>query len=208
MKKILFSSLLLLSIHAYAAQKAITATGDEVLLHDNGTWVYADASKKPAPALTKNPTPFVKPADASFEVKSKVNKASVWIDPKAWKFNKAENNEAAEYEFQLQGADLYGLMINEAIEIPVDSLTRIALDNARKVAPDASIAEQEYRTVNNREVIYARIDGTMQGISLSYLSYYVASSSGSTQLVLYTGRNLVDKYRTEIDAFLNGLMVQ
>lgn len=204
MKKYLLFGLLVLPLSIHAAQKAITGTGDEVLLHDNGTWTYLDTSKAMV-APSRNPTPMVKPDGASFEVKSKVNKASVWINPKLWKFNKPEKNAAAEYEFQLENADVYGLMINEAVEIPIDSLVKIALENARKVAPDATITEQEYRTVNGQELIFARIDGTMQGINLSYLSYYLANASGSTQLVVYTGQNLVNTHRKTIEDFLNGL---
>ena len=207
MKNSLLLAFLMLPLSLYAEQRAITSTGDEVLLHDNGTWIYVKDTKAIA-APRKNPTPFTKPVDASFEVKSKINKAGIWINPTLWKFKKSTNNEAAEYEFQLDGADVYGLMINESIEVPTASLMNIALDNARKVAVDAQVTEQEYRTVNGNELIFARIDGTMQGIKLSYLSYYFANASGSTQLVIYTGRNLVDTYRDAIESFLNGLVIE
>jgi hypothetical protein len=209
MKKTLLFASLLLSLNLHAAQKALTETGEEVILNDDGTWVFANANAKTAGgAITTNEKQFVKPADATFLVKSQVNKTAVWINPKKWKFSKAAKGQASEYEFQREGVDLYALSINEAIEIPVENLVDIALENAKKVAPDARIVAKEYRQVNGKRLIYAQIDGTMQGIKLSYISYYYTDSKGSTQLVTYTGQNLVEQNRADIEDFLNGLVTQ
>lgn len=208
MNRLFFLALLALPPGVQAAQKAIAGAGDEVMLHDNDAGIYVNPAKKVATALATNPMPFTKGAGASFEVKSKINKASVWIDPKLWKFSKSENNEVVEYVFWLKDADLYGFMINEAIEIPIESLTRVILENARKVAPDARFVEQEYRSLNGSKVIYARIDATEHGTNLSFLSYYFANASGFTQLLLGTRSNFVDKHKAVIENFLNGLVVE
>ena len=52
------------------------------------------------------------------------------------------------------------------------------------------------------------MDGTIQGIKFSYFGYYYSDKSGSTQLLAYTASNLADKYKIEIENFLNGLSIQ
>ena len=97
------------------------------------------------------------------------------------------------------------MAVTEAIEIDLTSLTDIALSTAKSVAPDTRIIKKEYRVVNNKKVIYMEMSGTIKSIKFTYLSYYYTSPLGSTQLVVYTGTNLVNKYKNEIGDLLNGL---
>ncbi len=195
-----------LSVHA--GQRAITDTGREVILNDNGTWIYSNESQHAAEKIKINEEQFTKPSESTFLLKSQKNNSAFWINTDKWSFKKAQNNPNAEYEFVLKGEDLYAMAITEGIEIEMDDLADIAFQNAKNAAPDAKIARQEYRMVNGNRVIYVEINGTIQGIKFTYLSYYYSNASGSTQLTTYTGSNLVSRYRSEIDDFLNGLVTQ
>ena len=42
----------------------------------------------------------------------------IWLNPKKWNFQKADNNDAAEFDFELKGEDLYAMLISEKMEIP------------------------------------------------------------------------------------------
>ncbi|MDU0354503.1 hypothetical protein RS130_11650 [Paraglaciecola aquimarina] len=124
---------------------------------------------------------------------------------KKWKFKKNENgHEDAEYTFQLKEGDLYGMVISEQVEIDVEALTDIAFENAKGAAPDAKVVKKEYRMVNGHKVIYMEIVGTIQSIKFKYLGYYFSNSTGSTQYLTYTGTNLEQKYKDDINMFLNG----
>jgi len=205
MKELLVTIFVLLAVTSYASQKAITDTGEEVILKSDGTWEYSDNTHQATKKIEMSKEQFIRPINSSFLLKSSNNKSAFWINPQKWSFKKAKRNEAAEYEFQLKGNDLYGLSITESVEVPIENLTNIALENAKSEAPDAKIIRQEYRIVNGHKVIYLEISGGMQGIKFTYLGYYYSDSSGSTQFVAFTGTNLVDKYRSEINDFLNGL---
>ena len=87
-------------------------------------------------------------------------------------------------------------------------MAQIALENAKKAAPDARIVKEEYRVVNGNKVIYLEMEGTIQGIKFKYLGYYYSGRSGSTQYLTYTGANLVGEYKKDIERFLNGFTVQ
>ena len=208
MKKLFVTILLLLAATSYASQKAITDTGEEVILNSDGTWEYSDNAQKATNTIETNKKKFEKPRNSSFLLKSIKNNSAYWINTDKWSFGKAKGNAEAEYEFKLKGKDLYGMAITEGAEIPLESLANIALSNARGIAPDAKSVKQEFRIVNGKKVIYMEIDCTVEGMKVAYLGYYYSDVSGATQLVTYTGTNLVDKYKSEINNLLNGLVTQ
>lgn len=207
MKLIYISIILIISSISYASQNAVTDTGEVVILHDDGTWKLSAESKKSLIKLTTNKTHFKKPKNSIFLLKSKKNNSAFWVNTKKWSFTKKTKNTQAEYEFTLKGKDLYAMAITEAVEISPESLADIAFDNAKDAAPDIRIIKKEYRTVNNKKVIYLEMRGTLQSIKFTYIGYYYSNSSGSTQLVAYTGTNLISKYTKEIHGLLNGLTI-
>ena len=187
-------------------QKAVTETGDEVVLFDEGTWEYMNEDHLKKTIIPTNYRPFKKDNKSSFLLKSKNLNIGIWLDPKTWSFKKGTDNSDAEYEFQLKDGDLYGLVISEKIEIPLETLKSVALTNAKSVAPDIKIINEEYRTVNGLKVLMIQMNGTTQGIKISYYGYYFPNSSGSVQLLTYTSRNLMDSLKNESDKLLNGLV--
>ena len=205
MKKLLIATLVLIPMAVLADQRALTSTGEEVLLRDDGTWEFLSKGQFEAADIPVNRKSFKKPSTHSFLVKSKKNPLGIWINPKKWSMKKSVRNSAAEYEFVLKGQDLYGMAVTEKVEIPVESLANIAVENARNVAPDIRVVSKEYRNVNGRKVLQMQMSGSMQGIKLVYLGYYFSDEKGSTQLITYTSKSLFDSYRSEAEKFLNGM---
>lgn len=196
----------LVALLAQAQIKAITEDGEEVFLYDNGTWKYKDFKElEENQSLPINSIKFEKSEESTFQIKSKKNDMSFYFNPKKWTFQKAENNEDAEFELQYKEGDLYGMIITEAIEIPIETLQEIALENAQAAAPDAKIVNAEYRIVNGKKMLYMEIDGTIKGIKFSYVGYYYSNENGTTQYVTYTTQKLKSKYQQEIEVLLNGI---
>jgi hypothetical protein len=188
-----------------ASQKAVTEEGDVVILNADGTWVYEDGSASRDFKISTNPNTFSTPNTANFTLKSTSSNATFSIDSKKWKFKKNENgHDSAEYAFEFKKGDLYGLAITEEVEIGLEDLTKIAFENATGAAPDIQIVKKEYRMVNGEKLIYMEMVGTIQSIQFQYLGYYHSNEYGSTQFLTYTGKSLVEKYRKDIDDFLNG----
>lgn len=206
MKTFFLLLLLLLNPTSYADQKAITDTGEEIIIFNDGTWRYVNDTNAGSKKIEINKYKFFKTNDSSFLLKSKRNNSAYWINPDKWIFKKADNNESAEYEFQAKNKDIYGMAITEEISIPLDSLSEIALSNAKNAVPNIQIIEKEYRIVNGKKVLYLVMRGTTSGINLTYLGYYFSDSSGTTQFLTYTATNLVEKYKSTINDFLNGLI--
>ncbi len=190
----------------YAQQKAITDTGDEVVLYEDGTWKYVNEEELTVKEIPTNPTEFTRSKKSTFLLKSKRLHVGFWLDPKKWSFKKATDNEDAEFEFQLKDGDLYGMVISEKIEIPLETLKSIALENGQAAAPDLQIVKEEYRSVNGMKVLMLQMDGTMQGINFSFFGYYYSNENGTIQFVTYTSQNLLQEYKKVTEELLNGFV--
>ena len=197
---------ILISSVSFASQKAITDTGEEVILYDDGSWVYSDKTNQIENEILTNTETFQKPESSTFLLKSTINSSAYWINPKKWSFEKGTGS--AEYKFELKGSDLYGMSVSEGMPIPLETFPHIAVENAKEVSPDIKIVKKEYRIVNGNRVLYLELQGKIQGIDFMYLGYYYSDDSGSTQFLVYTGQNLVSKYISEINDFLNGFASQ
>lgn len=208
MKKSILVLMALLYVNSFFTQKtAVTENGEEVILNEDGTWEYKKKKKRlKTKKIKTNPTKFTKSSTSTFRVKSTVVEGlSFWINPTKWSFKKAKNNEDAEYELHLKKKDLYAMVITEKFEIPLESFPKIAVDNAKEVAPDIKVVSQEYRKVNGLKVLCLQLNGTMQGIKISYYNYYYSCPTGTVQFVTYTAQSMVETYRKEADELLNGL---
>ena len=208
MKNSLLTMLLMFSLTlSYGQIKAVTENGDEVTLYDDGTWAYDDLEMMEDVEIMMNPATFTKGENASFLLKSSKNNFGFYLDPKEWSFTKEASNTAAEYELHLKSGDLYGMIISEQLEIPLETLRGIAVSTAKSAAPDLQVVKEEYRMVNGLKMLHLQMNGTMQGIKFSYYGYYYSNESGTVQYVTFTAQNLIESYREQCDALLNGLVV-
>lgn len=204
---ILIISFLCVFITTHAQQKAITEKGDEVFLYEDGTWKYADDSIQLAHEIPVNPKKFIKNPSASFLLKSSKINTGFWIDAKKWTFKKAVNNDDAEYELQHKTEDLYGMIITEKLEIPLETLREAALDNAQNAGPDVKITHEEYRTVNDLRVLQLEMKGTISGIKVTYFGYYFSSPKGTVQFLTYSSQELMSTREKMCEELLNGLVL-
>jgi hypothetical protein len=205
-KTILF--FLFISIHLLlsAQQKAITSTGEEVVLNTDGTWAYLPQNEI-RPIIPINTTKFKKGKTSSFLLKSNKLNIGFWLDPSSWVYKKGLDNQDAEYVLQLKNEDLYGMIITETVEIPLASMKSIALENGRSIAPDLKVVKEEYRNVNGLKVLLLQMNGTMEGIKFSYYGYYFSNKNGTLQFITYTSENLVNSYQNTCEDLLNGLVM-
>lgn len=207
MKKITFLSLLLLTtFYVHGQINAVTETGDAVILYESGQWAYVDDEPVELDSIFVNKKLFVKDEKATFLVKSKKVDSGIWINPKDWKFEGNGPSDVGEFSFNKKGSEIYGMLISEEIEVPIEALANIALINAKNVSPNAKITRQEYRNVNGRDILMMQISATIQGIDFQYFGYYYTTEIGSLQLLTWTYKEMFAEKEAEIEAFLNGLV--
>ena len=90
--------------------------------------------------------------------------------------------------------------------MPLENLKKIALDNAKKASRDIKITGEERRTINGTELLYMKMEGTIEGAQLIFQGYYYTGRQGMVQVITWTGRNLIDEYRADFEDFLNGFV--
>jgi hypothetical protein len=207
MSKSIFTIVILLCAHLVNGQiNAITDTGDPVLLYQDGTWQYLNDSLIEDIEIPVNEKAFIKSDNSTFLIKSNRLNIGIWMNPKTWNFKKGDEGGATEFNFQNKAGDLYGMLISEKIQIPLETLKTIALSNARSAAPDIKIINEEYRTVNGLKVLMLQMAGTIQGLKFTYYGYYFSNANGTIQLLTYTSSDLFNKTLEEVELFLNGLV--
>lgn len=183
---------------------ATTSCSNKSAISNSGNGAQLDSAVR----IGTNRNKFEKPDGSSFLLKSINNNSAYWLNMDKWKYQKVNKKSAAEYKFNREGKLLYGFAINEDIHIPLELITDLALVNAQKAASDARIVKKEYRTVNGNRVLFMEMNATNKGIEFAYLGYYFSDKAGSTQLVAFTPKSLVNQYRQDINNLLNGLVVQ
>jgi len=206
MTKFLIPALLLFtSIHAAAQKKAVTDNGDQVVLYADGTWKAIDTDSSLEPQISVNAKPFIKSDKSKFLVKSSRANVGVWIDAKKWTFKKGGVNDEVEYHFAAKGNEVFGMMLVERIEIPIETLAQAAFQNAQEESADIYIVKQEYRMVNGKKMLLMQMNGTVKGIKFSYYGYYYSNPGGTVQMVAYTSQNLFQDQLANAEELLNGL---
>ena len=196
---------ILISSTAYSQISAVTENGDEVFLYDDNTWIYKNENLSNKSLSSISYPIYNYDKNSTFLVKSNTIKMGVYIDPKKWSFNKSLSDEY-EYEFELKNEELFAMMINEKIEMPLENLKELAFYNFSFAADDARIVNQEFRSVNDLLILMLHMEGTIEGLSVFYYGYYFSNDKGTTQFVTYSTTNLFDSYKSEIEKFLNGLI--
>ena len=205
-KTILFIIFLLFFIICQAQKKAVTESGDEVILYQNGTWKYSKDFIN-VDSIRTNKVNFKKSNNSSFLLKSQNGKLGFWLDPQKWNFKKATLNTSAEFELELKGESLQAVILTESAEIPIESYVSIALENGKLQSPDFKITNKEYRIVNNLKILHLQMEGTQMGIKYAHSAYYFSDSNVTVQFLAFTYQNSMKKYLNEVEELLNGLVV-
>jgi len=207
MKKIVLVLISLIFVNVIQAQiKAVTETGEEVTLYEDGSWKYLNEDQLTEKEIPTNTINFKKEKESNFLLKSKKLNVGFWLNPKIWSFEKSTDNSPAEYNLSLKGGDLYGMIISEKVEIPIETLKSIAVKNAMEAAIDTKIIKEEYRIVNGVKVLLLQMNATMKGIKVTYYGYYFSNPNGTVQFVTYTSKNLFENYKPKIETLLNGFV--
>ena len=195
---------ILSSVTFVCAQQPIGATTDDgrkILVYPDGTWrLQKQASPEPHSETSE------KPANATHFVKATNGSFGVWIDTQKWTQQSASDGDA-KLQFYLKSGNGYAMLISETLEVPTGVLANVAIENAKAAMPDVTVAFKEERHVSGKEVLCMKMAGTVRGIPFTYYGYYYGGPEGTVQAITYTGTNLFDKTKPDLEEFLNGLQI-
>lgn len=186
---------------------ALTATTDDgrkVILNSDGTWKYAPVEK---PALALLGPEWTKPANATSVLKGKAGFYELWYDPNKWTVHTNPPNPVAEYYLIHSNQEGQTMVISERISAPLNALKRVAIDNAKRGAPDTQVKDEQMITVNGQRVLRMTMFGTMQGIPFAYYGLYWTGKAGALQVVTFTTQNLLAEFQPDFVELLSGLVI-
>ncbi len=186
--------------------KATTESGQSVLLKSDGTWIFLQ-DQSPTPQKNGQIIQYFKPKSATVLLKGKRVTYGLWYDSSKWIVDQAIDNTSAEYELTHIQGDRYVVIIPERINIPLETLKMAAIANAKKIAPDIEVIQEEMRLVNDQKILCLKMNATIQGIPVSYVNYYYSGKVGAVQLMAYTGQNLFEEYKQDLFDLLNGFEI-
>ncbi len=108
-------------------------------------------------------------------------------------------------KFILRGEDAQAIVIPEGFAAPTTALKKIATDNLRKVASHTNIVKEELRKVNGSDVLFMKVDATVNEIPFTYYYYLYGDKIGVIQLMAFTTPDKQEKHEPDIFGLLNGL---
>ena len=203
----LFSMVFVLCLAHVLGVYAMTATtedGKQVILNTDGTWKYAPADKKSTAEMGEE---WKKPDSATSVLKGKAGFYEVWYDPDKWTPDPSPHNPIVEYSLVSSSKDGQATIIAERTAMPLETLKRAAIENAKKAAPDLKVIDEQHIKVNGAPVLKMRMHGTIQGIAFAYLGLYWTGKAGALQVITYTSQNLEEEFRPEFEKLLSGLVI-
>jgi hypothetical protein len=199
----IFLFMLCLSIKLVHSQeiKAKTEDGKDVILSHDGTWHYVKVEEP------QSLSPDIKPQPSKKLIMGKRGTYGIKIDENKWKIPDVKFNPQAEFCFVHASGNGYVMIIDEDIQMPLETLKNVVIENAKKAAPDLQIIAEEKRTINNNEVLYLKMKGTVQSKPIIYLGYYYSGTAGTIQLTTYAAQDLFDTLESDFIGFLNGFEI-
>jgi len=185
-----------------APSRATRADGSAVILFPNGTW--RPDSTAVATAATGSAREYSAPASDSsvFDLGRGVK---LRYNPVKWQA--VPSTVQGRGQLRHTSGDGYVMTISERIAVPMATLKKVVLTNARNAAPDAAIVFDEPRKVNGANVEAMQMTGTAQGIPFRYYGYYFTGKIGTVQIITYTGESLFGEYKADFEELLNGLTI-
>jgi hypothetical protein len=203
MRRSLFVAIsLLLAFSGCAAaqeRRAVTEDGKSIIVYPDNTWKYAEEPSD------------VQKASVAMRGKTRAELPRgnyvLWVDESKWRLDK-KDGEPGWQTYTHKNGDGYAMAITERVSIPLPTLRKIAIDNARESAPDVKVTFEETRRVNGLEVLCMRMTGTIRGIQFAYYGYYHSNDRGTIQLLTYTAKNLFPEFQHDFTDFLNGLTMK
>ena len=181
-------------------QVAVAKPAEHEIRHDNTPNVPSAALSNSGSRTNQEP------AAAKVFVKARKGPFGVWIDPQKWTQDSSEE-DPIKITFNHKTGDAYAMVISERVSVPMESIKKMAVANAKKVAPDVKIASEEKRVVKGKELLCLKLTGTFQGIPVIYYGYYYGGSEGTLQVVTATASNIFDEFKQDLDDFLNGTQI-
>ena len=98
-------------------------------------------------------------------------------------------------------------LIEEASQIPIDSIPDIAVLNAREVGTDVTEIRRGERNINGNRFTFIEYGGSVSGFDVTFLGLFYSDASGTLQIVGWSTSNIFEDTRGKIERFASGFFL-
>jgi hypothetical protein len=118
-------------------------------------------------------------------------------------------NRGGSILFRQRSGDGYAMVITEPGVVPngLDGLKSVILTNTRNNVPDLKVTLEDKRMVSGHPVLVLRMEGTITGVPLRYLTNSFSGTSGTILMLTYSSKDTFDKNLPMFTDFLSGLEI-
>ena len=195
----------------FAEEIVKTKDGREIILKDDKTWEFRQKpseAKQPEPARQAPVLSFERQKAAISELRDDKLNFSIWYDPGRVRQTFSKQNPDVKYTFSLKENYGFAMVIPEPITMSPEIVTKVAIEAARKVDPDAKLSKIEYRFINKRKILHLTYDARVYGNPFVYNSYIYTGENLTIQFITYTTRNKMAESEKDLFDLMNGLEVR
>ena len=180
--------------------KATTEDGRDVLLKQDGTWIF---NEKILDENINKDSEYT-PKSATSKIDNKTKKVSVFYDPLIWNVEQLKD-EDAEYQFKIKTGDVYARLITERISLSVDAIRNAIINNLKKKSENMEIVSEGEKKVNDVNIKTLLVNTRLQGNNFVFYWYYWTGNKGTVQFFSYTTPDIFEEDKNEIFDLMNGL---
>ncbi|MEM9986106.1 MAG: hypothetical protein AAF804_13520 [Bacteroidota bacterium] len=162
--------------------------------------------QSPDASFPVNPFPYKRPQNADHYLEDPKGRFRLWYDGLVWQPISDENGQLSMMLVPSRGQALALLtMVDQSVDLK--ALVEQTVADAATVSSQVRIVSQEFRTVNDRFLLFVRLDGLLQNQNYTYYSYYRKAKDHTLQLTVYAPREVFLGFQAQIADLLNGLVV-
>ena len=195
----------------FAEEVVKTKDGREIILKDDKTWDYKTKGAEAKPVEVSPQAPvlsYAREKAAISELRDEKLNFSIWYDPNRVRQTFSKQNPDVKYSFALKENYGFAMVIPEPITMTPEMVTKIAIEAARKVDPEAKLSKIEYRIINKKKILHLTYDAKVYGNPFIYNSYIYTSENLTIQFITYTIKSKLAEAEKDLFDLMNGLEVR
>ena len=107
-------------------------------------------------------------------------------------------------QFFNESESFFITLVDEASQIPIDSMPDIAVLNARELGADVTEIRRGERNINGNRFTFIEYSASVSGFDLTYLGLFYSDASGTLQILGWSTSNIFEDTRGKIEQFASG----
>lgn len=149
---------------------------------------------------------YYKSPTATKGVPADFGDATLWLNPEKWV---EYSREPGAVSYNHVNKHVLGWMLADRTGgIRTSAMKDMVLRNAQRVDPNVSVANEDRRLVNDRDVLYIEYVLTQNSVPIRFAGYYHGGLKANLQVVAYCVATEFEAHQRDVEEFINGIEIR